>query len=169
MRRRLYFLLPDVESTRKTVDELLLTHIEFGHMHVMARDSISLEGLPEANLLQKSDIVHGFESGMIIGGIIGVIAGTVTMLFPDVSALGGWLVLGCAIFGTAIGAWVSSMIGSDVRNSRLKRFEHPIADGQILLMVDIPRSMIDEVTQLVYRNHPEAHNEGIEPSIPAFP
>ena len=66
MRRRLYFLLPDIESTRKTVDELLLAHIEFGHMHVMARESISLKGLPEANLLQKSDVVHGFESGMII-------------------------------------------------------------------------------------------------------
>lgn len=169
MRRRLYFLLPDIESTRKTVDELLLAHIEFGHMHVMARESISLEGLPEANLLQKSDVVHGFESGMIIGGIIGVIAGTVAMLFPEVSTLGGWLVLGCAVFGTAIGAWVSSMIGSDVRNSRLKRFERPITDGQILLMVDIPKSMVDEITQLVHRNHPEVHNEGLEPSIPAFP
>jgi len=62
-------------------------------MHVMDRESISLRGLPEETLLQKSDVVHGFESGMIIGGIIGVIAGIATMLFPDVTTLDGWLVV----------------------------------------------------------------------------
>ncbi|MCK5091447.1 MAG: DUF1269 domain-containing protein [Gammaproteobacteria bacterium] len=169
MKRRLYFLLPDVNSTRETVDELLLAHVEFGRMHVIANESISLDGLPEASLLQKSDVVHGFESGMIIGGLIGLFAGFVVMFFQELSSLGGWSILGCLLAGTAIGAWVSSMIGSDVRNTRLKAFDSAIAEGQILLMVDVPNSMTSEITRLVNKNHPEGHSEGMEPTIPAFP
>jgi len=169
MRRRLYFLLPDVKSTKETVDELLLAHVEFGNMHVIANESISLAGLPEAGLLQKSDVVHGFEMGMIIGGLIGLLAGLVIMLYPEISGLGGWLILGCLLVGTVVGAWVSSMIGSDVRNTRLKAFESAIAEGQLLLMVDVPNAMVVEVTRMVNKNHPEGHSEGMEPTIPAFP
>jgi len=37
MRRRLYFTVPDVASARRIRDELLLTRIEDGHIHVLAR------------------------------------------------------------------------------------------------------------------------------------
>lgn len=33
MRRRLYFMLPNVPSARALLDELLLARIEEGHMH----------------------------------------------------------------------------------------------------------------------------------------
>src|SRR5438552_2571485 len=36
MRRRLYFLLPDVESARHTADDLLLARVEDRHMHFLA-------------------------------------------------------------------------------------------------------------------------------------
>src|SRR5439155_682216 len=42
MRRRLYWLLPDVESARRTVDDLLLARIEDRHMHVLARRGTDL-------------------------------------------------------------------------------------------------------------------------------
>jgi hypothetical protein len=53
MRRRLYFMLPDVASGRRIRDELLLAKIEDSHIHVLARDDVNLGDLHEASILQK--------------------------------------------------------------------------------------------------------------------
>lgn len=170
MRRRLYFLLPDTASARQVVDDLLLARIEERHMHLLARDDIPLEGLHEASILQKSDIVHGAESGLVMGGIAGIVAGLVVLAFPpDGTSLNLVTVLVTAMLGAAFGTWVSSMIASSVPNSRLKAFEKAIERGQILLMVDVPPSRVAEVRDLIGRRHPEAAPGGQEPTIPAFP
>ncbi|MEJ5210132.1 MAG: DUF1269 domain-containing protein [Burkholderiales bacterium] len=170
MRRRLYFLLPDTASARQVVDDLLLARVEERHMHVLARDDVSLEGLHEASILQKSDIVHGAEAGLVVGAIAGVVAGLVVLAFPPTDTpLQLVTLLATTMLGAGFGAWVSSMIASSIPNSRLKAFEKAIADGQILLMVDVPAPRVREIRELVSRRHPEAGSGGQEPTIPAFP
>ena len=53
--RRIYFMVPDIKTAGKIVDELLLARIEERHLHVLAIRGTPLEDLPEANVLQKSD------------------------------------------------------------------------------------------------------------------
>jgi hypothetical protein len=65
--------------------------------------------------------------------------------------------------------WVASMIGLQVPNSRLKGFEQEIADGKILLMLDIPASRYQEIRAVIARTHPEAVDRGNEATVPAFP
>jgi len=169
MRRRLYFLLPDVNTSRQIVNELLLARVDIGHIHVMARNGISMTDLPEANIMQKSDLVYGFERGLLIGGFTGIIAGIVASLSPSLGLGGGGLILATAFAGAAIGAWSSGMIGSDVINSRVKPFEKAMENGQILLMVDVPKDDVDTINQMVKNHHPEIHTEKVDPTIPAFP
>jgi len=169
MRRRLYFLLPNVESVRRTVDELLLARIDVGHIHVMAKEGMSLQGLPEANILQKSDLVYGFERGLLIGGFTGMIAGAIAVFSTTLGFEGGAIVLACAFAGGIIGAWASGMIGSDVINSRVKPFEKAIQRGEVLLMVDVPKEQVDDISNMITRQHPEAHDQQVDPTIPAFP
>lgn len=170
MRRRLYFMLPDIQSTHEMVNDLLLARIENQHMHILAKDGIPLEGLHEASILQKSDFIHGVESGLAIGGIAGILAGVVALLYP---LAGGDFrlvtILVTALVGAAFGAWVSSMIASSVPNSKLKTYEQAIAQGRILMMVDVPSGRVDEIRKLVASRHPEASGSSIEPTIPAFP
>ena len=112
MRRRMYFLLPDVPTARQVVDELLLARIDDRHMHVLAKEGTTMEDLPQATLLQKSDFVHGVEQGLAVGGVTGVLAGLVAVTFPPAGlVLGGGAVLATALAGAGMGAWVSSMIG----------------------------------------------------------
>ncbi len=170
MRRRLYFLLPDTASAKQVVNDLLLARIEERHMHFLARDDISLDGLHEASILQKSDIVHGAESGLVVGGFAGIVAGIVVLAFPpEGTTLHLVTVLLTAMLGAAFGAWVSSMVASSIPNSRLKAFDKAIQRGEILLMVDVPASRVEEVRELFDRRHPEAARGGQEPTIPAFP
>ena len=58
MKRRLYWLLPEVESARRTADDLLLARVEDRHMHFLARRGTDLGELHEASVLQKSDVRH---------------------------------------------------------------------------------------------------------------
>ncbi|HEY9050625.1 MAG TPA: DUF1269 domain-containing protein [Gammaproteobacteria bacterium] len=169
MRKRLYFLLSDLDSARNIVDELLLARIEAPRIHVLAREGTSLGNLPEATLLETSDIVHGIESGLIIGGISGFIAGIAASLVLSLdTSMTGVIILVCTLIAALFGIWMSSMIGSDVRNSRLKEFESALNDGKILLMVDVPSGRIVDIKNKVSA-HKQAQTLGEEPSIPAFP
>lgn len=170
MRRRLYFMVPDTRSARQIRDELLLARIEDSHLHVMARDDVSLEGLHEASVLQKSDFVHGAETGLAVGGGLGIVAGLVAVFFPPAGMdLQLVTILLTALIGAAFGAWASSLVASAIPNSRLKAFESAIAAGHILMMVDVPSGRVDEIKKLIAAHHPEAMSSGVEPTIPAFP
>ena len=170
MRRRLYFMAPDVASARDIRDELLLARIENGHIHALAKDGIPLEGLQEASILQRTDFVHGAESGMVVGGAIGILAGMVAILFPPAGVnLQLVTILVTALIGAAFGAWVSSMVASSIPNSRLRTFEAGIQSGRVLMMVDVPAGRVDEIRKLVANRHPEASGSSPEPTIPAFP
>lgn len=170
MRRRLYFMVPDVAGARGIRDELLLAQIENRHIHVLAKDGIPLEGLHEASILQKTDFVHGAESGLAIGGAIGILAGLIAILFPPAGVnLQGVTILVTALIGAAFGAWVSSMVASSIPNTRLRTFEAGIDAGRILMMVDVPAGRVDEIKRLIASRHPEVKDSAQEPTIPAFP
>ena len=170
MRRRMYYLLPDNGSARRTMDDLLLLRIEERHIHFIARPGVSMDGLHEANVLQTSDLVHGAKLGAVTGAFAGCVAGAaVVWYFVMAPAYEIATVLGMALFGALFGAWVASMVGSSVPNSRLRQFEAQLAQGRILLMVDVPEHKVEEIKERLGRSHPEATDGGLEPNIPAFP
>ena len=170
--RRLYFLIPSVDSAKTIVDELLLARVEQRHMHIAAADHHALTeaNLPEANLLQESDFIPAVERGLAIGGATWILAGIAAVALPGVGlVLGGGAILGIGLAGAGVGAWLSSMIGISVPSSRLTEFEEAIKEGSLLMMVDVPKTRVEEITDLIKQHHPEAEIEGTEPVIPAFP
>ena len=170
MRRRLYWLLPDVESARRTVDDLLLARIEDRHMHVLARRGTDLKSLHEASVLQKTDVRHAAGRGLFLGALIGALAAWLMAQFPleGLEIRQGGILLIIA-FGAVFGVFASTLVGSAVPNSKLARFADDIEQGKILLMVDVPNTRVEEVQQRVLRSHPEAAWHGIEATVPAFP
>lgn len=136
MRRRLYFMLPDVAHAKRALRELLLARIEVKHM---GRRSMPLGDLPEANFLQKTDVIHGAGTGMIVCGFLGVIGGGLVVLYPPSETMlpmGTMLITG--LLGSLFGIWVASMAGTAVPNSRHAAFQKDIAAGKMLMMVDVP-------------------------------
>lgn len=170
MRRRLYFLLPDVESARGMLNEMLLARIAITHMHFLGKRGELPPDLPEASLLQKTDFVHGAQLGLGVGGLAGIVVGLFIVAFPPGGATPQLVtVLIAALVGAVFGAWASSMAASSVPNSKLKRFHRDIEQGKVLMMVDVPMRRVQEITELVARRHPEAISGGFEPTIPSFP
>jgi hypothetical protein len=170
MRRRLYFLLPDVDSARRMLDDMLLARIDVGHIHFLGKRGELPPDLPEANFMQKTDFVHGAQLGFGIGGLAGIAVGLLIVTFaPEGASLRLVTVLIAALLGAMFGAWTSSMAASSVPNSRLKRFHDDIEHGKILMMTDVPMSRVQEISDLVARRHSDAEPRGFEPTIPAFP
>jgi hypothetical protein len=170
MRRRLYFVIPDIPSARTMLDDLLLARVECRRIHFLSKRDSLPDDLPQATVLQKTDIVHGAQLGIGIGGIVGAVAGTLIMLFPPEGiTLKMVAVLVITIGGALFGAWAPSMIASSVPNSRLTAFEPAMEEGKVLMMVDVPISRVQEISDLIRQRHPEAVSGGFEPTIPAFP
>ncbi len=168
--RRIYFLLPSTEVARKVVEELLLARIDEHHIHVIAKEGTEMMDLPEASLAQKSDVVTALERGIAVGGATGLLAGLAAVSFPPAGlVLGGGALLGFALAGTGFGAWLSTMIGVSVPNSRHKQFEEAIKGGELLMLVDVPKDRVEDIEEMVKRHHTDVNIEGTEPTVPVFP
>ncbi|MCK5435296.1 MAG: DUF1269 domain-containing protein [Nitrosomonadaceae bacterium] len=168
--RRIYFLVPDVSTTKRIVDELLLARIDDRHIHVIAKSGTPMEDLPEANLFQKSDFIPAVERGLALGGSVGILAGLVAITLPaSAPMLAGGVLLMATLSGAGIGAWAGGMIGVSVGNTRIKQFEDAIEAGQLLLLADVPKSRVEEIEERVKQHIPQVEIEGTEPTIPAFP
>lgn len=167
--RRIYFLAPNIEVSKKIVDELLLARIEERHIHVLAKRGTPMEDLPEASYLQKSDFIPALEQGLALGGLTGIVAGLVAVALPGGPVLAGGAILATSLAGVGVGALMSSMVGSSIGNRRIQQFEEAIEKGKFLFMIDVPRDRVEEIEALIKKHHPDAECGGIEPEIPAFP
>lgn len=159
MRRRLYFILPDVESARRTADDLLLARVDDRHMRFLAKRGTELEPLHEAGYLDKTDIVHGVAVGLALGALLGALAGAAVVAWEGMTTQLVAVLIGMLV-GAPFGAWAASMAGAAVPNSRLRQFAGDIEAGRVLMMVDVPPRRVEEITELVTSRHPEAVSRG---------
>jgi len=161
--RRIYFLVPNVASAQAIVSELKAASISEQQLYVVANADTPLENLPEASLLERSDLIPALERGVATGGLTGLLAGVVAVTFPPAGLiLGGGALIGLTVVGGGFGAWISSMIGIGQPSGKLERFESAIKAGQLLIMVDLSADKVDGIEALIKRHHPEAQLEGLE-------
>src|SRR5690625_4842770 len=109
--RRLYFLAPDLDSTKRIVDELLLNHVQEDRIHILARDGTELEDLPEAGIRERTDLIPSLERGATIGGASGALAALVAVAVAGLGRHGRGAVAAAAAARTCVAAWSASMQG----------------------------------------------------------
>jgi len=170
MKRRLYFIMPDVKTAHKVEQELLLKRIDVQHIHFMAAIDAKLGDLPKASIFQGTDLKHGMFVGLMAGGITGAALGFLLYLYPAFGAtLGMGPILALAVAGAIFGSWASGMIAVSMPNSYLNAFDKKLRKDKLLLMVDVPKEQVDDVSKMMAQLHPDVLNQGIESHIPAFP
>jgi hypothetical protein len=169
MRRRLYFMLPDLDSARAMRDELLLARIEIGHMRFMGREPLPPD-MPDCSFVQRTDLVHGAQLGIVIGAMVGLCAGVFLTLFPvEGMTMRTAAILLVTLGGALFGGWASGMNAAAVPNTRLKQFAQPIEQGKVLLIIDVPVARVEEIEGMIAKRHPEISFGGMEPPMLAFP
>lgn len=168
--KRLYFMAKDVGNARHVVERLLLERISESHIHVIARQDIPLEHLPEASVFEKSDLVPALEKGVAMGGVTGALAGLAALAFPAGIVLGGGaIVLASAVAGASVGAFSASLKAVDVPSSRLREFEDEISQGQILVIADVAPDKVNQTRSAVAQHASGACEKGPETTAHPFP
>ena len=156
--KRLYFLVPDIDTTTGLVNELREIGVNEGDISIVGKDHHALESahLHEAGAFASSDFTHAVARGVALGGTTGLLAGVAAMTFPPMGlVLGGGAILAMGLFGAGAGAWASSLIGISVPERGIKRYEAAIEDGHLLMLVDVPRWQAESVCAVIRSHHPE--------------
>lgn len=170
MRHRLFYLLPDLASAQRAQDELLLKRIEHKYIHFLSNAGKLPDDMREATIFQKTDVVHGAESGLLLGALLGFAFGMWLVYYPlDTMSAKAAIVVITALGGMLFGGWAASMAAAAIPNSRLKAFYPEIESGKILLIVDVPARRIQEIETVMAERHPETRFKGEDSHIPVFP
>ncbi|SNS49375.1 hypothetical protein SAMN06265795_10369 [Noviherbaspirillum humi] len=168
MRHRLYYLLPDMASARRVLDDMLLNRVEVRYLHFISHREELGPDLPEASFLYKTDVVHGAQAGMLVGAVLGVVlaAAAASYFSPESPApLAILITLVCTLFG----AWSASMVAAALPNSRLKAFYPDLERGRILLIADVPARRVADIEKTMAERHPDIRFGGEAPEVPVFP
>ncbi|HTD90493.1 MAG TPA: DUF1269 domain-containing protein [Burkholderiales bacterium] len=161
----LYFMLPNADSAKNALKEMLRSHIGIGKIHFLGKRGELPSELPEASVFQKTDITHAAKIGILAGGFIGMVSGMAVLLFPP-----GGLVFGLitvpfgTVLGAVVGVWSATMIGSALPNTKLEAFQPEIEQGKVLMIVDVPQSRVDEISVQVGKN-PNAVLRHLDPTM----
>lgn len=172
MDRRMYFVLPDVETAGRVEHDLLLARVDDGRMHFLGKHGTDFGDLPEATVFQKSDIRHGLFVGFVTGSILGGLVGVLLVLYPELIGIpiNSGVILATGAFGAAFGAATSGfLIGPSTPNVHLKPFERDFEEGRILLMLDVPKQRVEEIREVILAHFPAAEDHGVDATMPAFP
>jgi hypothetical protein len=155
--KRLFFLVPDMQTTREVAQEMEDNGVGESHVHVMGQkvDQLNRAHLHPTNVVQTTDLVPALWRGAILGVIL---SGAIYLLFSlmlpmevNISGLGMFAII---MFGVGFGIWASGMIGIGIKNEIIERYENYVKEGHYIVIVDVPNEREQEVTNQVIQMHP---------------
>lgn len=160
MTRRLYFVLPNADSAKAMLKEMLQARV-YKVQFLGKRGGLPSE-LPEASVMQDNDITRAAKRGILTGGLIGVICGEVAVLFPPESVIFEPITVPLiALLGALMGTWIASMMGGALPNTKFEGFQPEIEQGKVLMIVDVSPLRVEEVSARASRN-PKAVLRGLD-------
>ncbi len=147
MKLKLTFLLPNLHAANQACERLLLARVSDNDMHFLAQPGVALGKLQAATMLEKSNMVHEGQRGILMGAGVGLVAGLYVLIVPawiTVSPLWytnttWYVVLFVTILAGALAlALGAGLLGENIFNSDLKHYKNSIDKGGILMIVSVP-------------------------------
>ncbi len=164
--KRLYYLTSTLTSVEAISNDLHSRGISDWRFHIVSKNETGLytHQLHSANSLYRTDLVRFVERGVILGGLIGCsLIAPLAITNPFNLAMGAWLAI--SLFCILVGAWVGGIGGISSENYKIRRFNQSIEKGQYLIMIDLRKKDVEEMTTLMTQNHPEAILQGLDSTI----
>lgn len=165
MSRRLFFLFPDEEHAQDVVDELVYRRIPKRRIHAIAR-GVELKTLPEATERQKNDTAFRVENLLWRANLAVFVLALLVFIVSLVVGAFFWIIAAVAVMLLTFFAGEQFVV--HVPDVHLTEFTDALSHGEILLMVDVPRSRALEIDYYVRHSHPEAVTGGVSWSVDAF-
>ena len=159
MWRRIYFSFPSAEQARRVVAELETAGVERDRIHAIARQDVDIAGLPGANDAQRSDQIWVWERAFWYGNLAYfAMALALVVLALYLGSLGWAIVAALAAVSAVI---LGERFAVTLPHIHLSEMRVPYGHGEVILLVDVPRTRVREIEQVVSRHHPEAGLGGV--------
>ena len=155
---KLEFMLPDIKAANQACEQMLLARIENKNIHFLAKPGTNLGKLQLATAIEKTNIIHEGERGILIGAGLGLLAGLYVLTVPPWltnSPLwftnSPWFVIlaTTAVIGTVSVAIGAALLGVNLFNTDLNRFKSRINRGEILMIVSVPFYRAKEIRNIM--------------------
>jgi hypothetical protein len=159
MLRRLFFLLPDETSGVSLVADLEAAGITRDQLHTVAGNGQRLERLPPATPRQRRDSAWRLEHWLWNGNLALFGVAAAGLLFSLGSGYIPGAVLAAAVMIASFTA--GALFIYRVPDTHLGELRSALAHGEIVLMVDVPKSRVEEIERFVEQHHPEAEASGV--------
>ena len=135
MKTRHVFVTDSIDDATAAIAAARRAGIHEGDISLIADSSIEMQEVPDDLRNAETDFMPAAARGAMAGGSVGLLGGLVGVVVPPI----GLTIAGVAattLAGTAIGSWVTALIGSMVPDEVHRRFESEIRAGRILIVVD---------------------------------
>lgn len=153
MLRRIYFLTPDVGHAQSVVAELESEGVGKEHIHTIARRDIEIGTLPPATREQKRDRVWFLDRLFWLSDLAFF---ALTLAVLTLTLYWGLYIWAAVAFVLMVASFViGEIFAMKVPHVHLAEVKEALKRGEILLMVDVPKSRVHEINQMVSRHHPD--------------
>ncbi len=159
MKRRLYYLLPDVEHARQMQQDLRDDHVAEESIHALTKNMIQIEGIRDVHTIQERDRDYFVEWFLWRLNLAVFFVALLAFIVMAYWLPGYWLILpGAVMLGTFLAGLLFVV---RVPNVHWNEFHTAIEHGEVLVMVDVPIPRLAEINRKVHRRHPEAVTGGV--------
>lgn len=170
MKRRLYFMIEDIQDARKLMQELLLARVDDEYISFFAKSRDMLGDLPRTNVMQRTYMLHGGMTGFFICAALGFIAGVLVVALPNpwfpewyVPASPATIITITTVIGAVAGAIWTALVSSALPNEMMVKFQRDIEKGHVLMIVKVPQERTEEIRDHIVKRHPDAIYLGSRP------
>lgn len=164
--KRLFYLVDSIDSVEDISNDLHDRGITDWRFHIVSKDEAGLytHRLHSASILDRTDLARFVERGVLVGLLFVVVVVLPMALFNVFGwPTAAWVAL--AVFAVIAGGWIAGFGGINAENYRIRRFHKDIQEGRYLVMVDVPKANVEEMKELMKKNHPEAELQGEDSSF----
>lgn len=165
MRRRLYYVLPDINSAQVMMNELLLARIDANHIHFIAKSDKLPKNLPKANFIERSGAIYCGEIGLLLGAGLGLLGGILAVNVPQ------WfghvpltIIPYCVVIGAIACALWTGTLATAIPHNKVDSFRNQIDRGAVLMIVSVPFYRVREIRSLLSKTLPETAYGGAWPA-----
>ena len=158
MKRRLYFLLPDLEHATTTIGDLKTKGIPETDLHLLGGDTSTTDAPTTTTTLDRACLPGRVER--LVWGLNLLIFGiaAVALLLLLLQTAWAWTPVPLAIMALT---FFGGLRFTHVPDVQVDEFRDALHHGEVLLMLDVPPEQVAEAERLVTRRHPEAVPGGV--------
>lgn len=162
MNLKLNFLLPDIKVANQASQAMLLARVEDKSVCFLAKPGTDLGVLHHASALEATNTFNEGLKGILMGAGLGLLGGLYVLYFPAwftdsplwfTNASPFAILSVTTLIGAIAAAIGAALLGVNILNTDLNKYQARIEDGAVLMIVSVPFKRANEIRQIIKKLH----------------